>query len=339
MKEKQYKKNIDTLIFYLKNQAAFSATTLYDNEMELLSDIKKYARYYGNEDNQVYIDILTKIAEDYVPGRESIFSFDKGAGRHRAAYVDLLERVITAYKNEGREEAVKIAYNSQDTRTKFIESLERFNSNFANSVLYKDILDDVLAGVKEKMNNRAVIKRNTYLDNKALCSTCDNFYDKVYNSGLSLLDYAHQNYVDAFNHKNYFRPDLVGCEEKMAKEIMARKDTCTAELINVINLINNDEIDIFGYYELTKINPLYLKPIAKENGLNSANLSKFITKYSNPHAEEFKVDREMEGKLVIASEEVSAELKASAKQALVDLGMPLTVPYYNQMVRKLIKSK
>ena len=339
MKEKGYKKNIETLISYLKNQASFSATTLYDNEMELLNDIKRYSKEYGNEENKIYLDILTKVAEDYVPGRAAIFAFDKGAGRHRPAYVDLLERVITAYKRDGKEEAIKIAYNSLDSRTKFTNALERFNANYANAVLYKAMFDEVSKGVEEKLNNRAVISRNTYLDNKALCSTYDDLYHRVYNSGLSLLDYAHQNYIDSFKINNYFRPDLGGCEEKMATEIMSRKDTCMDILIDVINKINNEEIDVFGYYELTKLNPLHLKTIAKDNNLGAPALSKFITKHANPHDEESKVLKEMDAKLVINSEEISYDLKLQAKNALDNLGMPQTVSYYNQMLRKLIKSR
>ena len=43
--------------------------------------------------------------------------------------------------------------------------------------------------------------------------------------------------------------------------------------------------------------------------------------------------------MVINSEEISYDLKLQAKNALDNLGMPQTVSYYNQMLRKLIKSR
>ena len=339
MKEQTYKEKVETLIAYLKNQASFSINTLHSDEFDLLNDVKRYSRNYGNEDNKVYLDVLTKLANEFATRKDSIFSINISVEKHRAAYVELLERIVYTYQNVSKEEAIKIAYNSLETRTKFTDALQRFYTNFANAILYKGILDEVLVGVNETLDSKVTIKRGTFVDRGAMAYNNHDLYNRVYNSGLSLLDYAHKHFIDSFQQKDYFRPEAVGCNSKIAKVILERPNTCLDELINVINLLNEGELDIFGYYELTKLNPLFLKNIAKEHNLVTTNLSKFVSKNANPHSEESKVNKEMAGERIINSEVVSDELKIKAKQALVELDMPLTVSYYNQKLRQLIKSK
>ena len=337
MNDQLYKQKIENLISYLKNGAAFYTTIEYKSNSDMKYDLKRYMRIYSNDENKVYLDILCKVADEDLKNNH-IFGFDIGSRRNAASYLTLIERVLYAYKNEGKKTAVNIAFNSESTRVRFSDSYERFLSNFYNAILYKDVLDDVLKDVKEKCKSDDK-KRTTYINNKALCSTNDNIYIIVKESGLSLLDFAHRFYVDNLLHKNFLRPDVVCKDSKLASELMQRESTCLPELIDVINKINNNEIDVIDYYKLTKLNPLYLKNIAKDLGIATPNLSKFVYSNQNPHSEEYKVNLAMNGTLIISNEEVSEELKQKAKQIMVDLDIPLIPNYYNKMVRKLIKSK
>lgn len=337
VKEDNYKKRIESLINDLKNSIRITIKTQHNNNKELLEDLKLYVANDLKDEDKVYIDVLYKLA-NRKNTKDCVFSLNSITTKANAAYVVLLERIIKAYKVD-KKEAIKIAINSQTDRNKFTDAYDKFNNYYVNASLYKYILDDVLKAVNEN-NKPNEEKRNTYINKKAMTLSIDNIYNDIYRSGLSLLDYAHTHFIDSKKHKNFFRPDLLNIESALANALLDRKDTCLDELINIINMINNGELeDGIEYYKLTKLNPATLKNIAKDYNLNTVTLSKFVSNNANPQNEEYKINTIIEGKLVIAEEEVSEELKLQAKQYMIDLDMPLSIKYYSNIVRKLIKSK
>ena len=338
MNKPEYCRKIESLIYYLKIGAAFKTTIAYSNKADFLRDLKKYIKNDLTDENKVYIDILYKMAISKKGEDLCIFYYNNDPLFAKYKYIELISEVLNTYKNN-KEEAITIAVKSFDKYTKYPDALKKFNNKFYNAILYRDILNEVLEEAIKRYKEPEE-KRNSYLNLDALRHSNDDIYQEVYDSGLSLLDYAHTYFVDSTAHQRFFSPRIAGCDKDLVDEILSRKDTCLNELFNVISKIDTGEIaDAIDYYELTMLNPLYLKKLANEYNLLSIPVRKFISKNINPHSEKTMVEGQIKEKMIINNTEVSREIKVLARDKMIEMGMPLSAAYHKQFIRKLLKSK
>lgn len=346
MYDEIFKTNVEAGIGLVMSNNIDKIITFFGSKRAVAIQVKKY-RNAGlvTEENRKYVDILTNIGN--VKSQDMVKYFDlNGEENSRTDNYDFIIRKVLREYKINKDKAIRIACDSLVSGSRynsllFEKAVEAFKDRYVNSNLFMDDLLEILRLSNEKRNEPA--KRTTYLDSKSLTSkvessTHNDIYQRVYNSGLSLRDYAHKNFVDS-KLRNFFNPVANGFDERMSQEILSRKDIFTSEILEVVNKINNEEIDIIDYYKLTKLNPVVLRTIAKENGIITATLSKFASAYANPSSDEEKLDKFIVGYKVVSEEVASDEIKSDAKLALIDNEIPLTIGCYKQMVRQLIKSK
>ena len=346
MYDNVFKSNVEAGIGLVMSNNIDKIVMFFGSKRAVAIQVKKY-RNAGlvTEENRKYVDVLTNIGRVCKNDMVKYFDINGEESTGNDNYDFIIRKVLREYKTN-KDKAIIIACDSLVSGSKydrllFEKAVEAFNDRYVNSNLFMDDLLEILKLVDEKRNKPA--KRTTYLDNKSLTSkvessTHNDIYQRVYNSGLSLRDYAHKNFVDS-KLRNFFNPVANGFDERMSQEILSRKDIFTGEILEVVNKINNEEIDIIEYYKLTKLNPVVLRNIAKEHGIITATLSKFANAYANPSSDEEKLDKFIVGYMVVSEEVASDEIKSDAKLALIDNEIPLTIGCYRQMVRQLIKSK
>ena len=346
MYDNVFKSNVEAGIGLVMSNNIDKIITFFGSKRAIAIQVIKY-RNAGlvTDQNRKYVDILTNIGN--VKSQDMVRYFDlNGEENSRTDNYDFIIRKVLREYKINKDRAVRTALDGLVSGSSydcllFEKAVEAFKDRYVNSNLFMDDLLEILKLVDERKNKPA--KRTTYLDSKSLTSkversTHNDVYQRVYNSGLSLRDYAHKNFVDS-KLRNFFNPVANGFDKRMSQEILSRKDIFTGEILEVVNKINNEEIDIIDYYKLTKLNPVVLRTIAKENGIITATLSRFANAYANPSNDEEKLDKFIVGYKVVSEEVASDEIKSDAKLALIDNEIPLTIGCYKQMVRQLIKSK
>ena len=342
-----FKINVEAGISFVMSNNIDYIIKFFGSKRALAIQVMKYRNEgYVNNQNRKYVDVLTNIGKVNKDGMVKYFDIDGEESIGNDNYDFIIRKALREYRTN-KDRAVRTALDGLVSGAKYDSSMfekavEAFKDRYVNSNLFMDDLLEILRLCDEKRNEPA--KRTTYLDNKSLTSKEENashsdIYQRVYNSGLSLRDYAHKNFIDSNKIKNFFNPIANGFDEGMSQEILSRKDTFTDEILDVVNKIINEEIDIIDYYKLTKLNPVVLRNIAKEHGIITAALSKFANAYANPSSDEEKLDKFIVGYKVVGEEVASEEIKSDAKQVLIDNEIPLTIGCYKQMVRQLIKSK
>ena len=346
MYDEVFKTKVEAGIGLVMSNNIDKIITFFGSKRAVAIQVKKY-RNAGlvTEENRKYVDVLTNIGRVCKNDMVKYFDLNGEESIGNDNYDFIIRKALREYK-VNKDRAARTALDGLVSGARYDSSMfgkavEAFKDRYVNSNLFMDDLLEILRLSNEKRNEPA--KRTTYLDSKSLTSkvessTHNDIYQRVYNSGLSLRDYAHKNFVDS-KLRNFFNPVANGFDERMSQEILSRKDIFTGEILEVVNKINNEEIDIIDYYKLTKLNPVVLRTIAKENGIITATLSKFANAYANPSSDEEKLDKFMVGYKVVSEEVAIDEIKSDAKLALIDNEIPLTIGCYKQMVRQLIKSK
>ena len=346
MYDEVFKSNVESGIGLVMSNNIDKIVKFFGSKRAVAIQVKKY-RNAGlvTEENRKYVDVLTNIGNVKSQDMVKYFDINGEESIGNDNYDFIIRKALREYK-VNKDRAARTALDGLVSGARYDSSMfgkavEAFKDRYVNSNLFMDDLLEILRLSNEKRNEPA--KRTTYLDSKSLTSkvessTHNDIYQRVYNSGLSLRDYAHKHFVDS-KLRNFFNPVANGFDERMSQEILSRKDIFTGEILEVVNKINNEEIDIIDYYKLTKLNPVVLRTIAKENGIITATLSKFASAYANPSSDEEKLDKFIVGYKVVSEEVASDEVKSDAKLALIDNEIPLTIGCYKQMVRQLIKSK
>ena len=327
---------IRRLFSYLKNYVSFGISTEYRDMDRFKEVLEEYKKTNMRDEDKIYIEVLERMAYAKKPADTQIFSLTENIQKNSYVYVNFLEMVFKKYL-KNRDKAIKLAYENEGTFNSFDNAMERLNNSFVNAIVYKDMADDISNEIKklneEKLRiQEAKNKKNTNNDIVSI-------YDRVYNSGLSLLDYAHEHFVDTNGVRSYLRPDISGCNKEMADVILSRKDTHLNEILSIIEMINDDSINILEYYKKTRLNPTFLSLIAKEHGLSSVNLSIFVNKYKNPHNEAKQIENLIEGKLVLEQEEVSKETMINMYNKMKEMDMVLKYKYFLDYLRDDIKKE
>jgi hypothetical protein len=325
---------IRRLFSYLKNYAAFGISTEYRDMDMFKKALEEYKQTNMREEDKIYIKILERMANAKKPSDTQIFSLANSVQKTSYAYVNFLEMVFKKYL-KNRDKAIKFAYENEGTFNSFDNAIERLNNGYVNSIIYKDMAEDISNEIKKINEEKQRIqdakkKKNTDND-------ITSIYHKVYNSGLSLLDYAHEHFVDTNGVKSYFRPDISGCDKEMAEVILSRKNTHINEVLDIISSINDGKMTILEYYKKTRLNPSFLIIIANEYGLLSVSLRIFVSKYKNPHNEINQIESLIEGKLVLESEEVSKETMINMYNKMKEMDMVLKYKYFLDYLREDIK--
>ncbi len=346
MYDNVFKTNVEAGIGLVMSNNIDKIVKFFGSKRAVAIQVKKYRNEgYVNDQNRKYVDVLTNIGRISKNDMVKYFDINGEESKGNDNYDFIIRKALMEYK-VNKDRAVRTALDglvsgSGCGSSMFEKAVEAFKDRYVNSNLFMDDLLEILRLCDEKRNEPA--KRTTYSDGKLLTlkvesASHNDVYQRVYNSGLSLRDYAHKNFVDS-KLRNFFNPAANGFDERMSQEILSRKDTFTDEILDIANKIINEEIDIIEYYKLTKLNPVVLRNIAKEHGIITATLSRFANTYANPSSDEEKLDKFIGGYKVVSEETSSEKIKLVAKQALIDMGIPLTISCYKPMLRQLIKSK
>ena len=246
-------------------------------------------------------------------------------------YAFSVYKILIAY-NSNKEKGIRLAKDSIKSKDNFIKIIERLKKKYSNMSDFDEAFEVILLSYDNKVK-----KCETYVDSKKIKNDCaekKELLAKIYNSGLSIIDYYFYNTVNI--NINAFVNDKCSENNKMALEVRNRKDTTMSKIIDIINRINNGELDYVGYYETTCLYPYFLMEIAKSNNLYTDVLAEFIR---NLRMNNFIViEKELDGTLVINDEEVPRELKVQAIEYLKQIEAPIDMTTYNNMVRRLIKS-
>ena len=239
--------------------------------------------------------------------------------------------ILKAY-SENKDKGLRVAKEYIKTRKAYLSFVEHFKKKYVNAEDYLADLEEIskVFDKKEEKKCKTFINNENFKDDPAEKL---NFLKKIYDSGLSLMDYFYYNYVPIdFNRFFSYRCDK---KDKQALAIVKRNNTTYPLVVQLINKINNDEIDYVGYYETTKLNPCYIVAIAKENNIYTAQLAKFISKLRLNRP--VNVEKELNGELVINEQYISRELKEEAIRYLNSIDAPIDLALYNNMVRRLVK--
>ena len=263
--------------------------------------------------------------------KTNIFSLDESFLNYdNPKYVFNLYKILYAYK-DNKEKGIRIAKEEIKSKDFFLKIIEKFKKNFINANEFLSDLNDITLSYDEKnkkTNNSfysCVSKEEQEEDEKLL--------KVIYDSGLSKIDYFFYNYTPiSFNQYFYNR---CYSNDEIALEINNREDKTMPLLLIILKSINNKEIDYVGYYELTKLNPFLLISIAKENNLYTKVVANFIRMLRT--SESVVIERELNGTLVINSEEISKETKKQAIEYLNSIEAPIDSVVYNNMIKRLIK--
>ena len=321
-----YVLRIRRLIAYFNTYSNFSLCIVYKNVSDLQKELKLYKENNMRNGDEVYIQILERMAYPKTPADRQLFALTDNQQKKVYAYVNLLENVFNTYMVD-RNEAIRMAWNAEGTRVSFSGAVERLKNGYCNAILYKEMYDDILCELSKKQKPVTKVKKSKTGENNIITNDSEcNIFHKVYNSGLSLLDYAHTHFVDINCCKSYFRPDISGCCKEMADELYSRKINCIDELKEIIDLIINRKITILEYYKRTRINPAFLPRLAKDFKIiegNNVSLNCFSNKYKDPHNEIRQIENLLTHSLIIDKEEVDTEFMKKIYQEMKDNNEPL----------------
>ena len=240
-------------------------------------------------------------------------------------------KILKAY-SENRDKGIRVAKEYIKSKNTFINTVGYFQKQYSNADEFLDAIEDIALSYDEKKTkkptgyiNTETIKRDTNEKKMIL--------KKIYDSGLSMLDYFFY-YCTPLGFSTYFGERCLR-NDKLALEINKRKDKTIPLIIEIIDKINNSEIDYVGYYETTRLNPYHLIAIAKDNDMYTDILARFVSTLRTNNR--LNIQNELNGTLVIEEEQISREIKEQAIEYLNSINAPMDTVVYNNMVRRLIK--
>ena len=319
-----FKENIDKLLKMMKSGKNIYYNGIYSNMSEFLIDCKKYLQANPYKYNEVKLLIDIYCLND----KENAFFIDNMISRCERKYVYKLQSILKVYVID-KEKGYQIANKLYKSNSSFISAMKKFENKFINSALYMPYLIDISKHVQDEVK----VKNQTYL-RYATLGTNREYLDIVYESGLSLIDYAHLNLIDyhLYNEAIYSR------SENKAKEVRKRPIKYLPELLEIINKVSNNELTYIEYFKLTKLSPYVLKKIASENNINNKNLSIFYSRYSNNNP---KINKELElnTQKSINNMEISRNTVEQVFDYLEENEIPVNSITYNELLRTYIKKR
>lgn len=263
--------------------------------------------------------------------KKEVFSLDeKFLASYYPDYAFKLHKILNAY-NSSKDKGYRIAKELVKTSNRLSAMTEKFKKQYANSGDYLEALYDIMNYL-----NKGVKKTTTYVNIGKVSperAQMASIIQKIYNSGLSILDYYFYN-TTPLGINTYFC-DKVSHKDKIALEIKERRDTTYPIILDIIDKINNKELDYVGYYEITKLNPYYLIAIAKDNNLFTEDLARFISLLRANN--QLDVERELNGTLVINEEKIPRVVKEQAIEYIKSIDAPMDALVYESMIKRLIR--
>ena len=311
----------------------------YDNLKDLYVDIKKYLR--KNPERKEEICILMNTIEK--GNKNNVFYLNNTLHENNPEYAFKFQEILKLYETD-IDKAVKKAQNFREKKDNFLYFVNKFSKKYINSKLYIDALNDIA----NHLENDEKVKRKTYINYEAFSDIENNkiTLDLIYDSNLSVLDYAFYNRINYGDVNAYISTSIKNkTTNSKINEIYKRKSKTLPIILDIANKIINNQIDIIEYYELTKLSLIAFKRIVNQNNIKSPILNEFVRDNTNNFTinntyEKNKVliDRELNSKQIINNQEISNETKLSAYNYLEEIEAPLTYRNYNIMIKKLIKS-
>ena len=264
----------------------------------------------------------------------NVFAINEELPFNAPNYALELQEILKIY-TINKENGIKKVYNYRDTKEKFLQIVDKFKNKYTNSDEYMDTLFEIANNLKSgsKKNKKCVTKTSKYNNENEV------LFQKIYNSGLSIIDYMFYNYVEADNFLSYVSNKKYYAKNNNTYETVLNRPNKTLPIIlDIIEKIKNNEIDYVEYYELTKLNPMYLRYIARDNNIECGYLNAFISNIHTQNLNLLTIETIYEDKMVINEEEISLELKKKAIDHLQSINAPLNATNYHIVIRKLVKS-
>ncbi len=317
--------NIEEMYELMKKGEKFFLEAYYSDKRSFLKDCKLFLS--KNPDKYNEIKILIKIINN--KDKTSVFYTNSLYNIHEKKYVFNFQKILNEYFIN-KERAYKIANDLYLKPNNFNRDLNYFNNQFINSEIFIKDLMDICNHIEIKSSKK---KDGKYVPDNTLI-TNPNYLDIVYDSGLSLIDYAHYNLIDytEYSESIYSR----SCNK--AKEVRKREDKTIPTILDIIKKIANNELSYVEYFKLSKLNFYMLKRIACENNLYSKEVAIFVNKYIKQNSIINK-EVELRVKKVIKNVEVPHEIIEEALNFLEDNNIPLTKKTYNEVLHELVKKR
>ena len=321
---------IDIMLNKLINFEYFDYKNYYIKEEDFLINLKEYLK--KNKNKAYELSILKDIVlyGDINSKDVNVLYLDKDLPLNAPNYILDIQDILRTYRKNkiSAFRKVKGIYSSSN----FANKIVNFDKKFLNAELYKDMLNDILSNMTYKLD---VKHCPTYVPKNVgeAYIIDDEVLQSIYDSGLSLLDYAVKHKVD------YVKLNaVISTSKKQAlAEIKERQDTVEDMLVELIKKIANNEMDFMDYYKVCKLNPLYLRPYVTKYNLQGKTISSFINK--NCKDGDVTLEKEENSKIIIDGVEVPYEIKKEAIELIQEVEAPVTKFNYTTIVRKLMKKQ
>ena len=323
--------NIKTMLQDQKSLKTVILFNYYENERIFLQDAKSYLQYCTSDEEKIELDLLINTIINGT--QKNLFYLDYEV-EDSPNYVRSFQLIIKEYfKN--RDIAYRKATDIWSTRKKMDSAINSFSKRFINSQIYMPIIMDIAINMEQRLNNK---KNNSYVKKGALSYSVDkNVINDIYESGMSLLDYAFYNSIDYSLYNNYFSSCKNTREDIL--EICNRENTVEDKIISIIQMINSEELDIFDYYKLCKLKLPLLGRFASKYNLTSPIFSNFLKNSSQMTLGKIQINKLYSDQLIINDYVVPIEIKKQAIDYLESIGAPITYNHYKEIIRRLIDEK
>ena len=320
---------IEKMLEKLYNWEYLDYGNFYESKQEFLIDFKNYLSNHSDkvkelkllEDIVLYGDNSSKIA--------NLFYIDCPFPNGIPNYVMELQEIIISYKNN--KESTLRKFRNVYTIEKFEYRMDKFEKRFINSELFMEILYEIKNNLEFKNQSKA--KKQYVNISMGTMNIDENILKDIYESDMSLLDYAFYNRIDY----TLFNKFISTITNPITKDIRNRKDTVEEKIIDIIKKINSGEMDFLDYYKECKLEPKHLKLFVSKYHLYGKSISNFIAKNTTNYR--INIETELSSLLVINNEVVPKEVKEQAIKIIKDVDAPLIACNYSSMVRKLMKER
>ena len=323
---------IDKMLNANNNGERVCLFNYFNSESDFLNATKDYLTQNPSKAGELKVLIATVTTNK----QNHVFYLNETLIGNQPQYAYLIQKVLKAYKISINE-AVRKALNSNEIHNNFDNIISLFEKRYVNSSIYMPTLIKINEAMKEVGTKE---QRNVFLNINAFRNVVSNNDEKliedIYNSNLSIYDYAFDNVIDIHNLVNILRAGKVKEITKRNKEILNRPFKREQEVIDILYRVIEEDLDIIEYYKICKIAPFYLKLIAVKHDIRHKKLSIFFGMTLNNDSNiEIAEDKALEEERIFGKNKITQEGKEYAINYLKENNIPLTRYTYNTMLRKI----
>ncbi|MBR1416206.1 MAG: hypothetical protein IJ572_00105 [Bacilli bacterium] len=322
---------LETMLEIQKEGKRIIFEIYYDNKKDFLNDAKEYLKLHNNlaKEIKILVDTIT------YGNPSNTFYVNDTNDDYSPNYIWHFQEILKLYSRD-KIRGLRRAMDFKKKAKVFENQIEMFRNRYINADLYLDTLEEIKDAI-EKENNIKKKTKYVEIENISNASLDKEIIHDIYLSGYSFIDYAFYNPIDISACYTYFGNINENSKNKEAIEIKHRESKTIPLILEIIERINNDDLDIIEYFEITKLNPTKLIFFAKQYGLRSYKLNNFISSYKDSSI--INVEKVFNGKLIISNQEVPLSTKKEAVNYLNAINAPINSMSYNAMIKRLVNKK